>query len=101
MERLEFILDGRRCLVWSHDAPEALLVEPIDERDLDFIGRELDYLGEHADRPFALAALFCREHCLPFYCFKAVSDNLDGSLKDWRGILGDIRKKYVEMLKAL
>ena len=47
------------------------------------------------------AALFCREHCLPFYCFKAVSDNLDGSLKDWRGILGDIRKKYVEMLKAL
>lgn len=56
MERSEFILDGRRCLVWSHDAPEALLVEPIDERDLDFIGRELDYLGEHADRPFALAA---------------------------------------------
>ncbi len=47
------------------------------------------------------AALFCREHCLPFYCFKAVSDNLDGNLKDWRGILGDIRKKYMEMLKAL
>ncbi len=55
-ERSEFILDGRRCLVWSADAPEALLVEPIDERDLDFIGRELDYLTTNSDRPFALAA---------------------------------------------
>ena len=55
-ERSEFILDGRRCLVWSEDAPEALLVEPIDERDLDFIGRELDYLTTNSDRPFALAA---------------------------------------------
>ena len=55
-ERSEFILGGRRCLVWSADAPEALLVEPIDERDLDFIGRELDYLTTNSDRPFALAA---------------------------------------------
>ena len=55
-ERSEFILGGRRCLVWGHSAPEALLVEPIDERDLDFIGRELDYLEENLDRPFALAA---------------------------------------------
>ena len=52
----EFITCGRRCLFWSADNPEALLVEPIDERDLDFIGRELDYLEEHSDRPFALAA---------------------------------------------
>ena len=55
-ERSEFILGGRRCLVWGHSAPEALLVEPIDERDLDFIGRELDYLTTNSDRPFALAA---------------------------------------------
>ena len=55
-ERSEFILGGRRCLVWGHSAPEALLVEPIDERDLDFIGRELDYLTANSDRPFALAA---------------------------------------------
>ena len=55
-ERSEFILDGRRCLFWSADYPEALLVEPIDERDLDFIGRELDYLTAHSDKPFTLAA---------------------------------------------
>lgn len=57
MKREEFITCGRRCLFWSADTPEALLVEPIDERDLDFIGRELDYLEEHSDRPFALAAI--------------------------------------------
>lgn len=49
-------MGGRRCLVWGHSAPEALLVEPIDERDIDFIGRELDYLTTNSDRPFALAA---------------------------------------------
>lgn len=44
------------------------------------------------------AALFCRMHDLPFYCFKAVSDNLDGNLKDWRAILGDIRIRFTELL---
>ena len=47
------------------------------------------------------AALFCHNHGLPFYCFKAVSDNLDGSLKDWRSILGDIRVKFTDILGAL
>ena len=47
------------------------------------------------------AALFCRTHGLSFYCFKAVSDNLDGSLKDWRGILGDIRVQFTELLSGL
>ena len=47
------------------------------------------------------AALFCKERDLPFHCLKAVSDNLDGTLKDWRGILGDIREKFVELLKTL
>jgi len=44
------------------------------------------------------AALFCRTHGIPFYCFKGVSDNLDGSLKDWRGILGDIRRRFTALL---
>lgn len=47
------------------------------------------------------AAQFCRLHKLPFYCLKAVSDNLDGSLKDWRTILGDIRVKFTALLKSL
>ena len=44
------------------------------------------------------AALFCRTHGIPFYCFKAVSDNLDGSLKDWRSILGEIRRHFTALL---
>ena len=47
------------------------------------------------------AAQFCHLHEIPFYCFKAVSDNLDGSLKDWRNILGDIRGKFTSLLKEL
>jgi hypothetical protein len=40
-------------------------------------------------------------HNLPFYCFKAVSDNLDGNLKDWRAILGDIRVKFTDLLRTV
>ena len=44
------------------------------------------------------AALFCKTHGLRFRCFKAVSDNLDGSLKDWRSILADIRTRFTALL---
>jgi adenosylhomocysteine nucleosidase len=47
------------------------------------------------------AAEFCRLHEIPFCCFKAVSDNLDGSLKDWRKILGEIRVKFTELLRTV
>lgn len=44
------------------------------------------------------AAQFCKMHKLEFRCLKAISDNLDGNLKDWRSILGDIRVKFTELL---
>ena len=47
------------------------------------------------------AALFCRNHGIPFYCLKAVSDNLDGSLKDWRSILSSIRRQFTALLANL
>lgn len=47
------------------------------------------------------AACFCKMHGIPFYCLKAVSDNLDGSLKDWRTILGEIREKFAVLLGKL
>ena len=43
-------------------------------------------------------AQFCKMYDIPFYCLKAVSDNLDGNLKDWRGILSDIRARFTELL---
>lgn len=47
------------------------------------------------------AARFCSMYEIPFYCFKAVSDNLDGNLKDWRSILNKIREKFTSLLKHL
>ena len=44
------------------------------------------------------AAQFCKMYGIPFYCLKAVSDNLDGNLKDWRSILTDIRIRFTELL---
>ncbi|MBR1927344.1 MAG: hypothetical protein IJ840_06300 [Bacteroidales bacterium] len=46
------------------------------------------------------AARFCEMYGIPFYCLKAVSDNLDGNLKDWRGILADIRARFTEALNT-
>ena len=45
------------------------------------------------------AADFCRRHGLPFYCFKAVSDNLDGTVKDWQKILGEIRTRFTSLFQ--
>lgn len=41
---------------------------------------------------YALAN-FCHEHELPFYSIKIVSDNCDGTVKDWENILHKISKK--------
>ena len=46
------------------------------------------------------AAQFCKMYGIPFYCLKAVSDNLDGNLKDWRSILADIRVRFTELLNT-
>lgn len=35
-------------------------------------------------------AFYCHTHDLPFYAIKIVSDNCDGTVKDWENILGKI-----------
>ena len=45
----------------SDEAPEVLLIEPMDERDLEFLDREMAMLKAGADRPFALAALIIED----------------------------------------
>ena len=51
----------RRCLVFADDTPEILLVEPMDERDLAFLDREIAVLKAGTGRPFALAALIIED----------------------------------------
>ena len=60
--------------------------------------RELSQQYDLFDMEAYAAARFCQMYDIPFYCLKAVSDNLDGSLKDWRGILADIRVKFTDLL---
>lgn len=50
-------MDGKRCHVFAAGSPEVLLVEPMDERDLDFLDREIEVLKAGTNRPFALATL--------------------------------------------
>ncbi|MBR1575735.1 MAG: esterase [Bacteroidales bacterium] len=42
-------------------APQVLLLEPIDEHDLNFLGRETAYLAQHAKQPFALVTFLVND----------------------------------------
>ncbi len=63
--------------------------------------KELSIKYDLFDMEAYAAALFCKSHSLPFLCFKAVSDNLDGSIKDWRSILSQIREGFTKLLGNL
>ena len=63
--------------------------------------KELSMKYDLFDMEAYAAAQFCKLHNLEFYCLKAVSDNLDGSLKDWRSILADIRARFTELLQDI
>lgn len=43
-------------------------------------------------------AFFCATHNLPFYAIKIVSDNCDGTVKDWESILNKISAKLGDLL---
>lgn len=52
-------------------------------------------------------AYYCHVHQLPFYAIKIVSDNCDGTVKDWENILakisatlGDIVQNYLDNLRV-
>ncbi|MBQ7253178.1 MAG: hypothetical protein IJS30_00695 [Bacteroidales bacterium] len=63
--------------------------------------KELSQKYDLFDMEAYAAARFCQMYDIPFYCLKAVSDNLDGNLKDWRSILADIRVQFTELLNGL
>jgi cyclohexadienyl dehydratase len=62
--------------------------------------KELSQKYDLFDMEAYAAAQFCKMYNLEFHCLKAVSDNLDGNLKDWRAILADIRVQFTELLKS-
>jgi nucleoside phosphorylase len=88
-------LPGEGCSVFSGDY--FMSTQTFSSEQVKALSRQYDLFDMEA----YAAAQFCHLHEIPFYCFKAVSDNLDGSLKDWRNILGDIRGKFTSLLKEL
>ena len=88
-------LPGDGCSVFSGDF--FMSTQTFSPEQVATLSRQYDLFDMEA----YAAALFCRTKGLPFYCFKAVSDNLDGSLKDWRSILDDIRERFRRVLSKI
>lgn len=88
-------LPGEGCSVFSGDY--FMSTQTFSPEQVKALSKQYDLFDMEA----YAAALFCRTHDIPFYCFKAVSDNLDGSLKDWRSILSDIRIRFTALLEGL
>ena len=61
MKQEEFNLSGRECRLTSFGEPRVLLVEPIDRSDLDFLGRETDFLCRCGLTDFALATFLIED----------------------------------------
>ena len=88
-------LPGEGCSIFSGDY--FMSTQTFSPEQVKALSTQYDLFDMEA----YAAAEFCRLHSLPFYCFKAVSDNLDGSIKDWCKILGDIRLKFAALLSTI
>jgi len=87
-------LPGEGCSVFSGDY--FMSTQTFSPEQVKALSAQYDLFDMEA----YAAALFCQTHGLSFYCFKAVSDNLDGTLKDWRSILGKIKESFTALLTA-
>lgn len=63
--------------------------------------KDIQHLDPEAfDMEAYALAYFCYIHKLPFYAIKIVSDNCDGTVKDWESILSRISGKLGNILTA-
>ncbi|MBQ4299513.1 MAG: hypothetical protein II763_04255 [Bacteroidales bacterium] len=86
-------LPGEGCSVFSGDY--FMSTQTFSPQEVKELSAKYDLFDMEA----YAAAQFCKMHGLPFVCIKAVSDNLDGSVKDWQAILGEIRARFTELLR--
>ena len=61
MIREEIEIGSKCCHVFADDVPDVLLIESMDERDLEFLDREIEALKAGTDSPFALATLIIED----------------------------------------
>ena len=88
-------LPGQGCSVFSGDY--FMSTQTFSPEQVKELSSQYDLFDMEA---YAVAK-FCSMYGLPFYSLKAVSDNLDGSLKDWRTILAKIRVQFTALLQEL
>ena len=88
-------IPGEGCTVFSGDY--FMSTQTFSPEQVKTLSRQYDLFDMEA----YAAARFCSLYDIPFYCFKAVSDNLDGFLKDWKTILGQIRVQFKALLGNL
>ena len=61
MKLEEFETNGRRCLYYTDEEPEVLLVEPLDEREVTALDEELSAIKAGCKRRFAYVALIVKD----------------------------------------
>lgn len=88
-------LPGKGCTVFSGDY--FMSTQTFSPEQVKALSAQYDLFDMEA----YAAAKFCGMYGIPFCCLKAVSDNLDGSLKDWKTILGQIRVQFTTLLNSL
>ena len=49
-------VSGKECCLYVQPATKYLLIQPVDEHDLELLGREVDLVKTLSDKPFSLAA---------------------------------------------
>ena len=88
-------IPGEGCSVFSGDY--FMSTQTFSPEQVKALSAQYDLFDMEA---YAIA-MFCKEHGFEFCCLKAVSDNLDGNLKDWRAILAQIRQQFTALLGPL
>ncbi|SDH99799.1 Putative esterase [Pseudobutyrivibrio sp. 49] len=56
MVKENFQIQTTNCIAFMDEAPEVVLVQPVDPHDYEMLDSETKYITEHTDKPFILIA---------------------------------------------
>ena len=54
-------ISGKECHLYKDDNAEFLLIQPIDERELDILGQEVEIINHLSNMPFSLVAFVIKD----------------------------------------
>ena len=59
--RMEPIIDGKRCFIYQDESAEICLIQPVDERDLESLDSEIEWIKQFSSTPFTLVAILIED----------------------------------------